>query len=218
MELVRRAKVLRLCKEILGSEARAADMEDLILALEDQGSHIDALLKQEVALKMALFPEENLLPFKKPPSRLPLSGKLKVFEKRFVVSTPCLIEGSSPLERKKLAFEIHSRSRKSVFIDVESMDGFWTEDVLGLEDSTFFLPEITRLNEEEQQALLEILSRPESPLVISATARPFAELKDLRALSPELLQKISQAHFRLQRPLKEYLEMGFFKLFLESLS
>ncbi len=217
-ELVRRAKVLRLCKEILGNEARQLDMEELIQAFEGQGSHIEGLLRQEETLKLALNPKSNLVPFPNRNERSQITPRIKIFEKRFVVNTPCLIEGSTAFDRKKLAFEIHSRTSRSIFIDLNEVQSLWNSNLLGLEDATVFTPNVEALNDSQQDQLIESLSSTQPPLIIAATDLGYGELKSRETIKSELLNILSQAHFRLQRPVKEYLELGFFKLFLESLS
>lgn len=217
-ELVRRAKALRLCREILGDESREQDMKSLIQALEDQGSHIEGLLRQEETLKLALNPDTNLVLLHQRPRINSTTRKMRVFEKRFVVESPCLVEGSNAFERKKLAFEVHSRSSKSIFIDLDLTGSVWESDLDHLEDCTLFIPYLENLDGSQQERLERLLNQAERPLVIAATGKTYGELKASEGISSGLLFALSQAHFRLQRPLKEYLELGFFKLFLESLS
>lgn len=217
-ELVRRAKALRLSREILGNESREKDMRGLIHALEEQGSHIEGLTRQEETLKLALNPDTNLVLLHQRSKASSPEQKLKIFEKRFIVESPCLLEGSTALERKKLAMEIHSRTSKSIFVDLEFTGSIWNSEFNNLEDSTLFIPFVEKLETSQQSKLEHILTRSERPLVIAATERSYGELKSSADMSADLLSLLAQAHFRLQRPLKEYLELGFFKLFLESLS
>lgn len=218
MEMVRRARALRLCKEILGNESRADELEGLIHALEKQSTEIESLLRHEESLRQLIEPNPKVVPLQqKKTFSLPIP-KMKIFDKRFVIESPCLIEGSTADERKKLAFEIHSRSRKAIFVDLENLECIWNSDLLGLEDSTLFIPEIRDLSVDQQSRLLALFKLISHPLVIAATESHFGALKEDQRVSRELLLRIAQAHFRLQRPVKEYMEMGFFKLFLESLS
>jgi hypothetical protein len=216
-ELVRRAKVLRLCREILGNNARSRDIDDLITAIEQQDSLIEGLSKFEGNLANEITPAKNVIPLKRKKANDPPISQLKLLDKRFIIETPCLIEGSDELERKKLAFEIHSRTRKSVFIDIIQAPSLWDAGVEGLEDSTIYVSHLENLYAFDQDKLEGVVSRENAPLVIAATNLSYTGLKNHRGVSASLLDKLAQAHFRLQRPLKEYLELGFFKLFLESL-
>lgn len=218
MELVRRARALRLHKEILGDKQKSKDLELLIQEIESQDSHIEGLKRLEVLLKNEDPSGTNIIPFHKKSSKYVGKKKLKLIDKRFVLETPCLIEGADALERKKLAFEIHSRTNRNVFIDVEATRNFLSGNLDHLEDCTLYISRIEGLNRAEGKLLEELLQQPKKSLIISATHSSFVDLKKHQELSENLLSLASQAHFRLQRPLKEYLEMGFFKLFLESLT
>lgn len=218
MELVRRARALRLHKEILGDQQKSKDLELLIQEIETQDSHIEGLRRLEILLKSEDPKKTNVIPFQNKSRQSISKKKLKLIDKRFVLETPCLIEGADALERKKLALEIHSRTNRNVFIDVDATRNFLCGNLDHLEDCTLYISKIEDLNRNEGKHLEKLLEQPHRALVISATDSSFVELRKHQELSEKLLTLASQAHFRLQRPLKEYLEMGFFKLFLESLT
>lgn len=216
-ELVRRAKALRLCSNVQNSKGRDQDLKSLIQALESQTLEIESLLKQESILSQALDPNGNLIPFKPRPFKTPSPSKMKVFDRRFCIKTPCLIEGQSFEERKKLAFEIHTRSQNHIFIDSDSLGKNWNGAVDGLDSCTVFLPEVLYLNSSQQNLLNMSLQSEEGPLIVGSTRSTLQDLKHLKEIDGRFLERLSQAHFRMQGPLNEYLKMGFFKLFLESL-
>jgi len=218
-ELVRRAKALRLCKEILGNESRAEDLQRLISALESQSLHLEGLLKQEALLNHMSNPDSNLIPLRARKQKEPRSLTLfsKISDKRYLIQTPCLIEGQNHFERKKLGFEIHSRSHNHVFLCASSLSEDWSQDLGELNSCSLFISEISDISKEKQASLLGHLKNKTAPLILAASEFQFSELKNSIRVSKELLDEVMQAHFRLQRPVKEYLEMGFFKLFLESL-
>lgn len=225
MELVGRAKALRLSEFIGDDLIKQKELEELIQSLENQESHIEGLIRQEEGLKRVLDSSSNLVPL---PSRKSSSensqrrtpSALAIFEKRSSVDTPCLIEGLDAKERKKLAFELHSRSTKSIFIDLGEVPSLLKSSLNDLENLTLFIPYVENLSSHEQEKISHLLRQEEKPLILGATQKSYAQLKSDGKTdgSDVFLNLLAQAHFKLQRPVKEYLELGFFKLFLESLS
>lgn len=207
--LVRRAKALRLSHSILKDEKREKELADLILALERQSSQIEGLTKQE--LQMVLGEKSsNVLPLHQKKKINHFKIFSSIIDQRYVIQTPCLLEGQDSYERRKVAFEIHSRTQRVAFLDFKL-------DLLEVTDCTLFVEELLHLSAEDQNQIKIAIKENRAPLIISGTEHSLSQLRASSLIDNETLSLLSAAHFRLQHPLKHYLEHGFFKLFLESL-
>lgn len=205
--LVRRAKALGLHHQL----------EELFVALDARATLVESLKRYELQLLcMDEKNHENIVPFPKK-ARPQVGAFRKIQDRRYIVQTPCLIEGQNDLERRKVALEIHLRTQRAAFLDFNDLDLQSAQDLIELADCTLFIPEIMALDSDQQIWIDEVLKTNSAPLFISATQLPFSLLRTDTRLKSGLLSSLSVAHFRLQYPLRHYLEHGFFKLFLESL-
>ena len=113
-----------------------------------------------------------------------------------------MIEASDSREIHKLAFEIHSRGQRRIFLPYKDLDEttrFCFTSLLNLGQVTLFVPDILALVDEEQRALATLVDFywDIRPLIVVGTRRPIAELRAHPGVNPELLKALARAHIQL---------------------
>ena len=136
-------------------------------------------------------------------------------------NVPCLIEGKNSIEVYKLALEIHERSHRFAFLPWEDLGKSTQLDLESLKELgpvTLFIKEISELSQVEQKSLQLYLAEPldpELPQITSATQFNRNELADEKAFSKELLQKLSTAYLKMNRPFAQYKSLGIVEILQE---
>ena len=121
----------------------------------------DSLERLEQKYMLALEEDSNVLSFKQP------AGKAENWapknERRWNLKVPCVIEAASSPEIFRMAFELHLKSSKSIFLswhDIEPSGRQNAQTLLELNACTIFIPDIMSVQQPEQVALLKVLRDP----------------------------------------------------------
>lgn len=114
----------------------------------------------------------------------------------------CLIEASDAREIHKLAFEIHSRGTRTIFLpfaDLDDATRVCFTSLLNLGQVTLFVPDLLALADDEQTALATLMDFywDIRPLIAVGTRRPIAELRAHPGVNPVLLKALQRAHIQL---------------------
>ena len=114
----------------------------------------------------------------------------------------CLIEASDSREIHKLAFEIHARGTRRIFLpfrDLDEATRLCFTQLLNLGPVTLFVPDLAALSLEEQRTLATLVDFhwEQRPLLKVGTRRPLAELRAHPGVDPALLKSLARAHIQL---------------------
>ena len=208
--------------EKLPEEKRTPLRELLISLLEPTRklqSHRDSLVRLEEKYLLALKEDQNVLNFR----RIENTDHEPVrSERRWPLKAPCLIETSSAGELFRMAFELHLRSNRSIFLSWHDLDAASRQKpkvLLELTSCTLFIPDFAKVSSYEQACILRVLldEATEKPLFMAGTQIPYSELQATSSLSKQLLEEISQAYLKLTKPVAQYKREGLIRYFLESL-
>lgn len=205
-------------------EEKRTPLRELLLSLlepaQKMRAHRDSLERLEEKYLLALKEDQNILNFRPVPQK---SDILPKTQRRWLLKQPCLIEAASHGELFRMAFELHLRSARGIFLSWHDIDPGGRQKpnvLLELISCTIFIPDISRISNYEQDSILRVLRDPaeEKPLFMAGTHVPYAELQALSSLNKELLSEISQAYLKLTKPVAQYKREGLIRYFLESLS
>ena len=127
-------------------------------------------------------------------------------ERRWHLKAPCLIEASTFGEIFRMAFELHLRSSRSIFLswhDIDPSSRHNSRTLLEMTSCTIFIPEVTRLPLSEQRTLLAVLQADsdDKPHLMAGTFSNYSELQNQSHLDREFLETVSQAYLKLTMPL-----------------
>jgi hypothetical protein len=231
------------CAEVKGmssiSEREAAELADLIelyldatLALTDR---VEALGLTEEQLKRAALESanSNVIHFRRPADAATLKSRSDSSagaEGNTIALSPrrplgfalaSLIEGSSHGELKAAALELHELSGRYAFLFLSDLEWETAAELKELGPVTLYIPDVTKLNAQEQAQLAAYLNTVPSvmqPQLIVGTLKPLAELRDDEALAADLIRHLSTFHMRIDRPLADYQRDGIAKFFFASLT
>jgi hypothetical protein len=207
-------------------EEKRSSLRELLSSLLEPADKLqeqrDSLERLEHKYVLALEEDsKNVLGFRrieKLEPQLPLKS-----DRRWALRVPCLIEAASFGEIFRMAFELHLRSSKSIFLswqDIDPLGRKHSETLLELHTCTIFIPEVTALSNEEQTAVLEVLryAGSDRPHIMAGTQLPYAELLRAGSLQSDVIEALSEAYLKLTKPVSEYKREGLIRYFLESLS
>jgi hypothetical protein len=207
-------------------EEKRTPLRELLLSLleptQKLQAHRDSLERLEEKYLLALKEDErdqNVVNFR----RVEIPETVPKPQRRWRLKSPCLIEAATYGELFRMAFELHLRSARSIFLswhDIDPGSRQKPEVILELVSCTIFIPDITRVSIFEQQSLLNVLrtKAEEKPMLMAGTHAPFSDLQTLAMLDKEFLSEISQAYLKLTKPVAQYKREGLIRYFLESLS
>lgn len=143
--------------------------------------------------------------------------------KKWIVRQDCLIESSAGGDIHKMALELHSHSKRYIFLDYKDL-GRETRlnlsELLQLGRVTLFVENILHLKIEEQEILKTLVSleSEERPLLMVGAHMAYSELRAEPAIHLEFLLLLSRAYIKLTRPFAEYRDKGLIHYFLDSLA
>jgi hypothetical protein len=208
--------------EKMPEEKRTPLRELLLNLLEPAQAHRDSLARLEEKYLLALKEDqrdENVVNFR----RVEVPESVPPPKRRWALKAPCLIESPTYGELFRMAFELHLKSARSIFLswhDIDPGSRQKPEVLLELVSCTIFIPDITRISLFEQESLLKVLLSPadEKPLVMAGTHVPFSDLQTLSMMNKDFLNEVSQAYLKLTKPVAQYKREGLIRYFLESLS
>jgi hypothetical protein len=216
---------------------KQASLRELLLDLLEPMQRLqiqrDGLRKLEEKYLVALEEDSKVVEIhsSEPKAERPTPVQ-RMGERRWFLKTPSLIESPNPGESFRLAFELHMRSSRSIFLSWRDLDPAARLNpipLLELSGATIFVSDITTLNLGEQRTILAVIRKgnqlrdaakahPETPHIMAATRLPFSELQRLSSLDHEFLDGISEAYLKLTKPVATYKREGLIRYFLESLS
>lgn len=204
-------------------EEKQTPLRELLLSLLDPAqkmqSQRDSLERLEEKYLIALKEDQNVVNFR----RLDKPEAIPKTQKRWPLKLPCLIEAASYGELFRMAFELHLKSARSIFLswhDIDPGSRQKPQVLLELTSCTIFVPDITKVNMYEQASMLKVLKSPalDKPLLMVGTHLPYAELQALSSLNKDFLDTVSHAYLKLTKPVAQYKREGLIRYFLESLS
>lgn len=181
---------------------------DLIRLQEKFESALQNLPSNVIPLRRAHLPQAK--PFS--PARA----------KRWAVRLDCLIESVSAEDIRKMAFELHSESRRLVFLDYHDLDEktrMDTAELAKLGKVTLFIPSILSLTRDEQEILRRLIEmkNEDRPLLMVGANVPYSDLRTEPAIHLDFLVLLSRAYLKLTRSFSEYKDQGLIHYFLDSL-
>lgn len=207
-------------------EEKRTPLRELLLSLlepaQKMQTHRDSLERLEEKYLLALKEDEKdqtVVNFR----RIDKQESIPKTQRRWLLKSPCLIEAASYGELFRMAFELHLRSARSIFLSWHDIDPGSRQKphvLLELTACTIFIPDVTRISAFEQNAILSVLRAvaDEKPLFMVGTHAPYAELQTLSSLNKDFLNEISHAYLKLTKPVAQYKREGLIRYFLESLS
>jgi hypothetical protein len=125
-------------------EERRTPLRELLLSLLEPKAHRDSLIRLEEKYLLALKEDENVINFRRPETHDEPTRK----ERRWKIKAPCLIEAHSPGELFRMAFELHMRSNRGIFLSWHDLDA---------------------ASRQKPQVLLELTSCSSSQLIINSS-------------------------------------------------
>jgi hypothetical protein len=200
-------------------------LEALLEPAQTLQTHRDSLKRLEDKYLLALQEDSaKVVNFKVPEKNggqkpsMPLVG-----DRRWLLKVPCLIESTSYGELFRMAFELHMRSARTIFLSWRDLDPRGRMNplsLLELPSATIFVPDVTNLHLAEQSSILSVIRHlgEDKPHFMAGTYVPYSELSNLASLNREFLEAISQAYLKLTKSVSQYKREGLIRYFLESLS
>jgi|GEM_PF-1566415 len=205
-------------------EEKRTPLRELLLSLlepaQKMRDHRDSLERLEEKYLVALKEDQNVVNFRPLPHKPEAIPKT---QRRWSLKQPCLIEAATYGELFRMAFELHLKSARSIFLSWHDIDPGSRQKphvLMELVSCTIFIPDIARISEFEQASILRVLRTPvdDKPLFMAGTHVPYSDLQANSAMNKELLSAISQAYLKLTKPVAQYKREGLIRYFLESLS
>jgi hypothetical protein len=206
-------------------EQKRSPLRELLNSLLDRAHSLeaehDSLARLEEKYLLALKEDSsNIINFRQPSEKIETPARQ---ERRWDLKVPCLIEAASQGEIFRMAFELHLRSTKNMFLPWRDIDPAARQNsrtLLELSSSTLFISDVTDLPAVEQATILAALRDPnvEKPHFVGGTHSPYADLLSFRGLERDFLDAMSQAYLKLTKPVTQYKREGLIRYFLESLS
>lgn len=144
-------------------------------------------------------------------------------DKRWLVKQDCLIESHSLTDIHKMALELHSHSRRFIFMDYRDLDKntrLNLSELSQLGRVTLYVGNILNLQMEEQEVLRQLATTDSAdrPLLMVGANMTYSELRNEPAIHLEFLLLLSRAYIKLTRPFSEYRDKGLIHYFLDSLA
>jgi hypothetical protein len=163
----------------------------------------------------------NVIPIRRMRPALTNAGAFG--DKRWLVKQDCLIESKDILDIHKMALELHSHSKRYVFLDYRDLDRSTQlnlSELLQLGRITLFVANIMDLKMEEQETLFELAAQEPSnrPLLMVGANMSYSALRTEPAIHLDFLLLLSRAYIKLTRPFSEYRDKGLIHYFLDSLA
>ena len=206
-------------------EEKRTPLRELLLSLleptQKMQAHRDSLARLEERYLVALKEDQNVVNFRR--VEKPDIQTLPKTQRRWLLKSPCLIESHSYGELFRMAFELHLRSARSIFLSWQDIDPGSRQKpkvILELISCTIFIPDITKISTYEQESILRVLqaSADDKPMIMAGTHSPYADLQANSSLNKDFLNEISHAYLKLTKPVAQYKREGLIRYFLESLS
>ena len=138
---------------------------------------------------------------------------------------PCVIDSIDSEDARKLAFEIHQQSGRYAFLSINELDETCfhsLEDMQVIGPATIFIPEIRSLTDTQVQFFNDYFAKAtrtaDSPqfVVNVQNLKSFKEMADDNQIS--LLESLSVAVIKMDRPFAELKKVGLVNLFFSALS
>src|SRR5262249_4569046 len=134
-------------------------------------------------------------------------------EKRWALRMDCLIESQVASDIHKMAFELHSRSRRFAFVqyaDLDRTSRLNLSELIAMGEVSLFVPDILQLAIDEQKVLaqLAVLESEGRPLLMVGARRAYSDLRAEAAIFLEFLMLLARAYIKMTRPFSEYKENG----------
>lgn len=180
----------------------------------------DSLERLEEKYVLALEQDSNILDFRPPSERA--ENQVPKFERRWNLKVPCIIEATSDAEIFRMAFELHIKGSKSIFLSWHDIDPAGRQNpqtLLELAGCTIFIPNVADLQAPERAAILRVLRQEaaDKPHIMAGTRVSYSELIRVSGEHSEFIDALSQAYLKLTKPVHTYKREGLMRYFLESL-
>jgi hypothetical protein len=199
----------------------AADFHNLLAAFERlETERLDLILMEQKFNATRESLPSNVIPL----HRLRVSpAASREDDKRWLLKLDCLIESPELAEIHKMAFELHTQSRRYAFFkyhDLDRASRLNLSELLQLGAVTIYVSNIVDLSSQEQEVLRQLIAQDskERPLLMVGARMPYSDLRSDPAIHLEFLALLSRAYIKLTRPFSEYKQNGLIHYFLDSLS
>jgi hypothetical protein len=202
-------------------ETKRSTLRELIQSLLEPSIHLASLKRLEDKYILALQEEQDKVLSIQAANRR--SGPSRPAARRFPLRVPCLIEAQSHGEIFRLAFELHLRSSKSVFLswrDIDPSSRSKNRSIKELTACTIFIPDVTLVPLTEQKAIADVIAdeEEEKPHFMGGTTMTYPRLKQTPGLLEEFIDGMSQAYLKVTKPVSHYKQEGLIRYFIESLT
>ncbi|MGE0764644.1 MAG: hypothetical protein AB7N80_15315 [Bdellovibrionales bacterium] len=195
---------------------------DAAVALTDQLELLDQIEHQLNRNAVEAGGGGNVIPLRRPlvdPQDPIVTPRLRR-RARIGFALPCLLEGPSQDDLKRLALELHELSGRYAFVYLSDLNWNKASDLKGLGPVTLYVPDITTLTLDQQIALTEYLRlhpSVEQAQIVAGTLHPYSDLRQSGALTMDLLHFLSVCYLKMDRPFCEYRREGIIEFFFGSL-
>jgi hypothetical protein len=134
-------------------------LETLLEPAQTMQSHSDSLKRLEDKYLLALQEDSTKIVNFRPPEKIGMPVPA-ARDRRWILKVPCLIESTSYGELFRMAFELHMRSARTIFLSWRDLDPGGRMNplsLLELQSATIFVPDVTNLQLAEQSSILSVI-------------------------------------------------------------